>query len=170
MSDSVIVSDSATIGIIMGSDSDLGIMQSAIDILKEFEIDFELHIISAHRTPNAMYDYGTYAKSRGIKVIIAGAGGAAHLPGMTASLTTLPVIGVPVPSNNLDGMDSLLCIVLMTKGVHVATATIGNSAIAAYLALRILAVSDKQIVVHLENFAITQREVVIGKDKEIQNN
>ena len=97
MSDSVIVSDSATIGIIMGSDSDLGIMQSAIDILKEFEIDFELHIISAHRTPNAMYDYGTYAKSRGIKVIIAGAGGAAHLPGMTASLTTLPVIGVPVP-------------------------------------------------------------------------
>ncbi|MBP9115424.1 MAG: 5-(carboxyamino)imidazole ribonucleotide mutase [Acidimicrobiia bacterium] len=170
MSDSVIVSDSATIGIIMGSDSDLGIMQSAIDILKEFEIDFELHIISAHRTPNAMYDYGTYAKSRGIKVIIAGAGGAAHLPGMTASLTTLPVIGVPVPSNNLDGMDSLLSIVQMPKGVPVATVAIGNSANAAYLALRILAVSDKQIADQLENFAITQREVVIGKDKEIQNN
>ena len=162
MSDSVIVSDSATIGIIMGSDSDLGIMQSAIDILKEFEIDFELHIISAHRTPNA--------KSRGMKVIIAGAGGAAHLPGMTASLTTLPVIGVPVPSNNLDGMDSLLSIVQMPKGVPVATVAIGNSANAAYLALRILAVSDKQIADQLENFAITQREVVIGKDKEIENN
>lgn len=158
-----------SVGIIMGSDSDLSVMQAAADVLKEFEVEYELRIISAHRTPQEMYDYGQSAKDRGIKVIIAGAGGAAHLPGMTAALTTLPVIGVPVPFSNLDGMDSLLSIVQMPKGVPVATVAIGNATNAAYLALRILGSSDETIAHKLADFAQTQREVVKGKDNNLSN-
>lgn len=159
----------ATVGIIMGSDSDLNVMQGAADILKEFEVSFELRIISAHRTPQEMVEYSTTAKDRGIKVIIAGAGGAAHLPGMTAALTTLPVIGVPVPLKHLDGMDSLLSIVQMPKGVPVATVAVGNATNAAYLALRILSIEDKAIAQKLVDFATTQKEIVIGKDKKLSN-
>lgn len=159
---------SPSVGIIMGSDSDLSVMAEAGDILKEFEVSYELRIISAHRTPNEMVEYAKTAKDRGIKVIIAGAGGAAHLPGMTASLTTLPVIGVPVPLKNLDGLDSLLSIVQMPKGVPVASVAIGNASNAAYLALRILSVEDKAIVQKLEDFAATQKEIVVGKDNNLQ--
>lgn len=163
------MSNSPTVGIIMGSDSDLVVMQEAADILKEFEVAYELRIISAHRTPNEMVDYAKSAKEKGIKVIIAGAGGAAHLPGMTASLTTLPVIGVPVPLKNLDGLDSLLSIVQMPKGVPVASVAIGNASNAAYLALRILAIEDKTISQKLEDFAATQKEIVVGKDNNLSN-
>jgi len=152
----------------MGSDSDLSVMAEAGDILKEFEVSYELRIISAHRTPNEMVEYAKGAKERGIKVIIAGAGGAAHLPGMTASLTTLPVIGVPVPLKNLDGLDSLLSIVQMPNGVPVASVAIGNASNAAYLALRILSVEDKTIAQKLEDFAATQKEIVVGKDNNLQ--
>lgn len=133
------------VGIIMGSDSDLPVMQAAADILKEFDVAYEIRIISAHRTPDEMVEYARSAASRGLKAIIAGAGGAAHLPGMTAALTNLPVIGVPVPLKNLDGLDSLLSIVQMPKGVPVATVAVGNAANAAYLALRILGTSDKDV-------------------------
>jgi 5-(carboxyamino)imidazole ribonucleotide mutase len=159
---------SPKVGIIMGSDSDLSVMQEAGDILKEFEVSYELRIISAHRTPMVMVEYAKSAKEKGIKIIIAGAGGAAHLPGMTASLTTLPVIGVPVPLKNLDGLDSLLSIVQMPKGVPVASVAIGNASNAAYLALRILAVEDDDIAQRLEDFAATQKEIVIGKDNNLK--
>src|SRR5215203_4265602 len=110
------------VGIIMGSDSDLPVMQAAADILKYFEVDFELTVVSAHRTPQRMFDYASSAKQRGLKVIIAGAGGAAHLPGMVASITTLPVIGVPIKSSNsIDGWDSVLSILQMPNGIPVAT-------------------------------------------------
>src|SRR5216684_3083993 len=115
------------VGIIMGSDSDLPVMQAAANVLREFEIPFELTLVSAHRTPMRMVEYASQAAGRGLKVIIAGAGGAAHLPGMVASLTTLPVIGVPVPLKYLDGMDSLLSIVQMPAGVPVATVSIGGA-------------------------------------------
>lgn len=158
---------SPTVGIIMGSDSDLNVMQDAADILKEFEVAYELRIISAHRTPEEMVEYASSAKDRGIKVIIAGAGGAAHLPGMTAALTTLPVVGVPVPLKHLDGMDSLLSIVQMPKGVPVATVAVGNATNAAYLALRILSIEDETVAQKLTDFATTQKEIVVGKDKKL---
>ena len=131
----------ASVGIIMGSASDLPVMQGAIDILKEFGIQIEVEIVSAHRTPEKMVRYGKNAAERGLKVIIAGAGGAAHLPGMTASLTTLPVIGVPIKSKELNGLDSLLSINQMPKGIPVATVAIGKSGAvnAALLAASILA-------------------------------
>ena len=129
----------------MGSDSDLNVMQAAADTLNTFNIPFELTVVSAHRTPERMMDYAKTARQRGLKVIIAGAGGAAHLPGMVASLTTLPVIGVPVALKNLDGMDSLLSIVQMPAGVPVATVGVGNAKNAALLAARILGVSDAAI-------------------------
>ena len=133
------------VGIIMGSDSDLNIMQAAAEMLKSFQIPFELTVVSAHRTPARMVDYAAKAKARGLKVIIAGAGGAAHLPGMVASLTTLPVIGVPVPLKNLDGIDSLLSIVQMPAGIPVATVGVGNAKNAGLLAARILGISDEGI-------------------------
>ena len=129
----------------MGSSSDLGVMQDAIQVCKDFGVAYEVDIVSAHRTPVKMMNYAQQAKSRGIQVIIAGAGGAAHLPGMVASLTTLPVIGVPVALKNLDGMDSLLSIVQMPAGVPVATVGVGNAKNAALLAARILGVSDAAI-------------------------
>lgn len=134
------------VGVIMGSESDLFVMQGAVDILKQFRIPYELEIVSAHRTPKKMFEYAETAKSRGIKIIIAGAGGAAHLPGMTASLTTLPVIGVPIKSNNsLDGWDSILSILQMPNGVPVATVALNASGNAALLAVKILAIHDSDL-------------------------
>src|SRR3989344_5145879 len=129
------------VGIIMGSDSDLPTMQEAAKILEEFEIPYELTIVSAHRTPLRMFDYAKTALSRGLKVIIAGAGGAAHLPGMTAAITPLPVIGVPIKGKTLDGVDSLLSIMQMPPGIPVATVAINGAKNAGLLALKILALS-----------------------------
>jgi 5-(carboxyamino)imidazole ribonucleotide mutase len=146
----------------MGSDSDLPTMQAAVDVLDEFGVAAEVRIVSAHRTPDAMTEYARTAADRGIEVIIAGAGGAAHLPGMTASMTPLPVIGVPVPLAQLDGMDSLMSIVQMPKGVPVATVAIGNATNAGLLAVRILAASDRalreRMVQYQEGLAATVRE------------
>lgn len=134
------------VGVIMGSVSDMETMAGARDMLKELDIPFEMRVISAHRTPVEMFEYAEEAARRGIKVIIAGAGGAAHLPGMTAARTLLPVIGVPVQSQALHGIDSLLSIAQMPKGVPVATVAIGNAANAALLAARILALSDPDLL------------------------
>lgn len=131
------------VGVIMGSDSDLPVMNEAVEILKYFNIKYEVKIVSAHRTPKFMSDYAETALNRGIKIIIAGAGGAAHLPGMTASHTILPVIGVPVKSKSLDGLDSLLSIVQMPAGVPVATVAINQAKNAGLLAVQILALSNK---------------------------
>ena len=136
----------------MGSESDFPTMKRAAEILKEFKIPFEEQVVSAHRTPQKMFDYAAEAASRGIKVLIAGAGGAAHLPGMVASLSPLPVIGVPVETKSLKGIDSLLSIAQMPPGIPVATMAIGNSANAALLAVRILALEDKKIAKLLEAF------------------
>ena len=134
------------VGIIMGSDSDLNIMQAAADILKTFNIPFELTVVSAHRTPERMVEYAKQAKARGLKVIIAGAGGAAHLPGMVASITTLPVIGVPIKSSNsIDGWDSVLSILQMPNGVPVATVALNASKNAGILAIQMLAISDQAL-------------------------
>jgi 5-(carboxyamino)imidazole ribonucleotide mutase len=134
------------VGIIMGSDSDYPVMKEAAEMLKQFEIPFEMKVISAHRTPNLMAEYGSNAYKRGIKVIIAGAGGAAHLPGMTAAHSPLPVIGVPVKSKSLDGLDSLLSIVQMPGGVPVAAVAINQAKNAGILAAQILAVSDENVL------------------------
>lgn len=144
------------VGIIMGSQSDLNIMGHAADILDEFSIPHEVTVVSAHRTPKRMYDYASKAQKRGLKVIIAGAGGAAHLPGMVASITTLPVIGVPVKSSNsLDGLDSLLSIVQMPDGIPVATVAVNGAKNAGILAAEIIATFDKKVAaklkVHKEN-------------------
>lgn len=140
------------IGIVMGSDSDWPVMKSAAEICQQFGISYEAKVVSAHRTPDDMAKYGKTAASRGIKVIIAGAGGAAHLPGMLASHTTLPVVGVPVETKQLKGMDSLLSIVQMPKGIPVATVAIGNGQNAGLLAARILATSDSELRVKLEKY------------------
>ena len=140
------------VGIIMGSDSDLATLQPAADALAEFGVAYEIRVVSAHRTPDDMADYGRTAAKRGLKVIIAGAGGAAHLPGMTASHTVLPVIGVPVQSKALNGLDSLLSIVQMPSGVPVATVAIGNGRNAGLLAVSILATSDKRLQAKLAAF------------------
>lgn len=133
------------VGIIMGSDSDLPVMQQAADVLKEFEIGFELTVVSAHRTPRRMVDYASRAVERGLKVIIAGAGGAAHLPGMVASLTTLPVIGVPIKSSNsIDGWDSVLSILQMPGGIPVGTVALDGAKNAAILAVSIIGAFDKE--------------------------
>lgn len=140
------------VGIIMGSKSDLTTMQEAAKVLEDFAISYEIKIVSAHRTPQLMVEYATTAKSRGLEIIIAGAGGAAHLPGMTASLTPLPVIGVPVESRTLKGIDSLLSIVQMPAGVPVATMAIGNAKNAALMAIRILAIKDEVLANKLEEY------------------
>ncbi len=138
------------VGIIMGSNSDLTVMGEAADILKSLEIPFEIHIVSAHRTPERMYDYARNAKGKGLKVIIAGAGGAAHLPGMTASLTTLPVIGVPIKSrNSMDGWDSVLSILQMPGGIPVATVALDGAKNAGLLAARMVSAYDDQIAKNL---------------------
>ncbi|GAB5491522.1 MAG: 5-(carboxyamino)imidazole ribonucleotide mutase [Phototrophicaceae bacterium] len=140
------MAENPVVGVIMGSDSDLPTMKEAIDVLCEFDIPHEVKVISAHRTPSDMADYALTAHERGLKVIIAGAGGAAHLPGMTASYTPLPVIGVPVKSSALSGMDSLLSIVQMPNGIPVATVAIGKAKNAGLLAIKILATSDADLL------------------------
>ena len=145
----------------MGSRSDLEVMKEAKDIFDEFSVESEIKIVSAHRTPQYMYEFAKSASSRGIKVIIAGAGGSAHLPGMTASLTTLPVIGVPILTKSLKGMDSLLSIVQMPFGIPVATVAINGSKNAALLAIRILAVSDSALSDKLKIFMERQTKAVM---------
>ena len=140
------------VGIVMGSSSDQPVMADAAAVLERFAIDFEIRVISAHRTPEAMVTYGSEARSRGLRVIIAGAGGAAHLPGMLAAVTTLPVIGVPVALARLDGMDSLLSMVQMPRGVPVATVAINGATNAGLLAARILSVDDEALAAALEQY------------------
>lgn len=140
------------VGVVMGSDSDYEVMRGAVDILDHFAIPREVRVTSAHRTPELMLRYGTEAVDRGLEVIIAGAGGAAHLPGMLASVTSLPVIGVPVPLAKLDGLDSLLSIVQMPTGVPVATVAIGNATNAGLLAARILGVADAELRAALDEY------------------
>ena len=152
----------------MGSDSDLPVMQAAADVLTEFGVDHEVRIVSAHRTPEVMVRYAREAAARGLKVIIAGAGGAAHLPGMTASMTTLPVIGVPVPLAQLDGLDSMLSIVQMPKGIPVATVAIGNATNAGLLAIRILGVSDRALADQLGAYQAELEQSVRDKDAKLQ--
>ncbi|MES2374339.1 MAG: 5-(carboxyamino)imidazole ribonucleotide mutase [Bacteroidota bacterium] len=152
------------VGIIMGSDSDLNIMQAAAEILTQFEIPFELTVVSAHRTPLRMVDYATTAKERGLKVIIAGAGGAAHLPGMVASITILPVIGVPIKSSNsIDGWDSVLSILQMPNGVPVATVALNGAKNAGILAAQILGSSDTKISAAIAHYKKELGHEVSGK-------
>ena len=157
------------VGIIMGSDSDWPTMEAAAVALAEFEIRFEVGVVSAHRTPQKMIDYARQAADRGIRVIIAGAGGAAHLPGMVASVTPLPVIGVPVPLKYLDGMDSLLSIVQMPAGVPVATVSIGGARNAGLLAARVLGASAPAIRARMEAFQRSLEEMVEKKDIALRN-
>ena len=151
----------AIVGIIMGSKSDYAVMKDCVLTLKNFGVEFETKIVSAHRTPELLYEYAKSAKERGIKVIIAGAGGAAHLPGMTASMTSLPVIGVPVKSSNLSGLDSLLSICQMPGGVPVATMAINGSKNAALFAVSILALNDSNLSKKLEEFRENQTKEVL---------
>jgi 5-(carboxyamino)imidazole ribonucleotide mutase len=159
---------SPLVGVIMGSDSDLPVMQAAVDVLREFAVPCEVRIISAHRTPDAMAEYARTAADRGLVVIIAGAGGAAHLPGMTASMTALPVIGVPVPLTYLDGMDSLLSIVQMPKGIPVATVAVGNATNAGLLAVRIIGASDVAVRTRMEEYQSGLETMVRAKDEQLQ--
>ncbi len=152
----------------MGSDSDLPVMQGAVDVLGEFEVACEVHVVSAHRTPQEMLDYGREAAGRGLRVIIAGAGGAAALPGMTASVTSLPVIGVPVPLAHLDGLDSLLSIVQMPAGIPVATVGVGNARNAGLLAVRILATGDDALRARLDQARDDLATLVREKDARLQ--
>lgn len=159
----------AQIGIIMGSQSDMRVMQEAADILKELEVTFELTIVSAHRTPERMYEYAKEAKGRGLKAIIAGAGGAAHLPGMVASLTTLPVIGVPVKSrNSIDGWDSVLSILQMPGGVPVATVALDGAKNAGILAAQIVGAFDEQVGENLAKYKEGLKEKVLKSAKEVE--
>jgi 5-(carboxyamino)imidazole ribonucleotide mutase len=164
---SVAVVSNPRVGVIMGSDSDLPTMQAAIDILVEFGVPYEVRIVSAHRTPDVMFDYARTAADRGLQVIIAGAGGAAHLPGMTASMTSLPVIGVPVPLAQLDGLDSLLSIVQMPGGIPVATVAIGNAKNAGLLAVRILGANDDKLRAAMERYQADLSETVREKDRRL---
>jgi 5-(carboxyamino)imidazole ribonucleotide mutase len=149
------------VAVIMGSSSDWEHMKGAVEILEEFGVPYEKKVVSAHRTPEMMYEYAKSARERGIRVIIAGAGGSAHLPGMVASLTTLPVIGVPVPSKHLSGVDSLYSIVQMPAGVPVATVAIGNSVNAGLLAVRILSIYDEELSQKLESYRESLRKKVM---------
>jgi len=156
------------VGIIMGSKSDLPIMQDAIDILKEFDIQSEVNIVSAHRTPNKMFTYASKAKDKGINVIIAGAGGAAHLPGMVASITTLPVIGVPVKSrNSIDGWDSVLSILQMPNGVPVATVALDGAKNAGILAAQIIALNDNNVANKLIDYKRKLQQKVIDSETDL---
>src|SRR5215203_6085846 len=158
------------VGIVMGSDSDWPVMGAAATALAEFDVPFEADVVSAHRMPDAMIDYGRDAHDRGLQVIIAGAGGAAHLPGMLAAVTPLPVIGVPVPLKYLDGMDSLLSIVQMPAGVPVATVAIGNARNAGLLAVRILAASDPDLRQQMLAFQDQLRQTAEAKGAAVRAN
>jgi 5-(carboxyamino)imidazole ribonucleotide mutase len=159
----------ALVGVIMGSDSDWPVMEAAAQALREFEVPFEVGVVSAHRTPQRMLDYARNAAARGIRVIVAGAGGAAHLPGMVASATPLPVIGVPVPLKYLDGMDSLLSIVQMPAGVPVATVSVGGARNAGLLAVRILAASDEGLRQQMTAFQEDLETSVLAKDAALRD-
>lgn len=159
----------ALVGVVMGSDSDWSVMTDAAEALKEFGIEYEVEVLSAHRTPERMIEWGKAAAGRGIKVIIAGAGGAAHLPGMLASVTTLPVVGVPVPLAKLDGMDSLLSIVQMPAGIPVATVSIGGARNAGILAARILGTNDAQLATKLEQFGANLADQVAVKNAKLKS-
>ena len=153
----------------MGSDSDLPIMKQAAEILTELGIDFELTIVSAHRTPERMFDYAKSAKERGLKIIIAGAGGAAHLPGMVASLTTLPVIGVPIKSSNsVDGWDSILSILQMPNGIPVATVALNGSKNAGLLAARMIGSFDEKVAANLEEYHFKMKSEVEAKIEKVK--
>jgi 5-(carboxyamino)imidazole ribonucleotide mutase len=158
------------VGVIMGSDSDWATMSAAAEALDEFDVGYEVRVVSAHRTPQAMLDYGTAAAGRGLKVIIAGAGGAAALPGMVASVTPLPVIGVPVPLKHLDGMDSLMSIVQMPAGVPVATVSVGGARNAGLLAVRILATADEALRQRMAAFQADLAALVERKDAALRKN
>lgn len=157
------------VGIIMGSDSDLEIMSKAAEILEELGVDYEMTIISAHRMPDVFYDYAGSAQNRGIKVIIAGAGGAAHLPGMSAAIFPLPVIGVPIHTKSLGGVDSLYSIVQMPSGIPVATVAINGAANAALLAAKILAVSDEKLLEKLKKYSESLKDKVMEKAEKLSH-
>ena len=156
------------IGVVMGSDSDWSVMSDAAQVLKDFGIEYEVEVLSAHRTPERMIEWGKAAAGRGLKVVIAGAGGAAHLPGMLASVTTLPVVGVPVPLARLDGMDSLLSIVQMPAGIPVATVSIGGARNAGILAARIIGAFDEQLSAKLAAFAANLQVQVAEKNLKLK--
>jgi 5-(carboxyamino)imidazole ribonucleotide mutase len=160
--------DQVLVGVVMGSDSDLPTMQAAVDALGEFEVPCELRILSAHRTPDEMFAYAREAADRGVRVIIAGAGGAAHLPGMIASATSLPVIGVPVIATALAGVDALLSIAQMPGGVPVATVAIGNAKNAGLLAVRILGSADPEIRKRMEQYQQQMGDTVRAKDRALR--
>lgn len=156
------------VGVIMGSDSDWRVMGDAVQILRDFDIPHEVEVVSAHRTPEKMVAYAKGAADRGLQVIIAGAGGAAHLPGMVASLTTLPVVGVPVPLGLLDGMDSLLSIVQMPGGIPVATVSIGGAKNAGLLAARIIGAADERVRGQLETYQLEMAAAVEEKNAALK--
>jgi 5-(carboxyamino)imidazole ribonucleotide mutase len=158
-----------TVAIVMGSSSDLPTMQPAIDTLLRFEVEHEVRVVSAHRTPFDMVEFGRTAAERGIAVIIAGAGGAAHLPGMLASTTRLPVIGVPVPTGALQGMDALLSVVQMPRGIPVATVAIGGAENAALLAIRILGLSDSRLAAALDQHRTDLEQTARAMDSEVRD-
>ena len=157
----------ATVGIVMGSDSDMPVMKKAADVLAELGISFEMRIISAHREPDEFFEYAKTAEERGVKVIIAGAGMAAHLPGMCAAIFPMPVIGIPMHTTSLGGRDSLYSIVQMPSGIPVATVAINGGANAGLLAAKILSVSDESLLVKLKDYSKKQKEAVIAKDKKL---
>lgn len=161
------MAENPVVGVIMGSDSDLPTMKEAIEILREFDIPYEVKVISAHRTPVDMAEYGQSAHKRGLKVIIAGAGGAAHLPGMVASYTPLPVIGVPVKSSALSGIDSLLSIVQMPNGVPVATVAIGKAKNAGLLAIKILATANADLLQKILDYKANMAEISRKKNETL---
>ena len=156
------------VGIIMGSDSDLPVMQQAADLLKEFSVPYEMTIVSAHRTPQRLFEYARTAEERGLEIIIAGAGGAAHLPGMVAAITPLPVIGVPVKAMALEGLDSLLSIVQMPAGVPVATVAINNAKNAGILAAQILGIKFPEIRRQIKEYKMQLEQVVLQKAEQIE--
>jgi 5-(carboxyamino)imidazole ribonucleotide mutase len=158
----------ALVGVIMGSDSDWRVMQAAADALAEFEVPYEVGVYSAHRTPQRMLDYAASAAARGLRVVIAGAGGAAHLPGMVAAATPLPVIGVPVPLAQLDGLDSLLSIAQMPAGVPVATVAVGGARNAGLLAVRMLAIGDAVLRERMVRFQADLADSVLAKDAALR--
>jgi 5-(carboxyamino)imidazole ribonucleotide mutase len=158
------------VGIVMGSSSDFEVMNQAAAVLERFNVEHEIRVVSAHRTPEAMLDYGLNAKHRGLKVLIAGAGGAAHLPGMLAATTTLPVIGVPVALARLDGLDSLLSIVQMPRGVPVATVAINGAANAGLLALRVLATENDSLSDQLETYRQELSAEALAQDADLPRN
>ncbi|GGM66228.1 N5-carboxyaminoimidazole ribonucleotide mutase [Longimycelium tulufanense] len=163
------MADNPLVGVIMGSDSDWPVMEAAALVLAEFDVPHEVSVVSAHRTPQRMLDYARDAAGRGLRVIIAGAGGAAHLPGMVASATVLPVIGVPVPLKHLDGMDSLLSIVQMPAGVPVATVSVGGARNAGLLAVRMLAATDSALRERMATFQADLEQLVLEKDAALRS-